>query len=270
MEAGESIFARAVLEGRPLEGELVIDCHVHLGPWHNFHIPDNGPEGLLRSMDLVGIDLAVCSPHRAIAHDYRGGNDEVAAFHRAHPDRVRPYVTINPNYPAEEVADEIGRWRKEGLLLGFKIHPSEMHYAADGEKLVPLWEAAQELGLPVLVHSWASDDYASPATLGKLADRYPAAKVIVAHSATTWEMIEQATTEAQRRDNVLLDLTGSSMLPGALETMVESVGAEKILFGTDVPFIDPRPQVGRVALARISDDDKRLIFGLNAKRVFGV
>jgi len=259
-----------VLAGQRLAGELVVDCHIHLGPWHSFHIPDNDPQGVLHSMDLVGIDVGVCSPHRAIAHDYRGGNEEVAAFHRAHPDRIRPYITINPNYPDEEIAAEIAKWREQGLLLGFKIHPSEAQYPANGDKLRALWETAQELGLPVLAHSWADDKYASPAALGRLADEYPATKVIVAHSATSWEMIEQATAEARRRDNLFLDLTGSAMLPGAVESMVESVGADRILFGTDLPFLDPRPQVGRVALARLTDDAKRLICGLNAKRVFGL
>ena len=50
--------------------------------------------------------------------------------------------------------------------------------------------------------------------------------------------------------------------------MVGGVGADRILFGTDLPFIDCRPQVGYVAAARISDDDKRRIFGRNARKLF--
>jgi len=37
---------------------------------------------------------------------------------------------------------------------------------------------------------------------------------------------------------------------------------------TDNPFIDPRPGLGRLLMARITDDEKRQILGLNAKRVF--
>ena len=49
-----------------------------------------------------------------------------------------------------------------------------------------------------------------------------------------------------------------------------AVGADRILFGTDLPFLDPRPQLGRVAFAKISDDEKRLVLGLNAARVLGI
>jgi predicted TIM-barrel fold metal-dependent hydrolase len=47
---------------------------------------------------------------------------------------------------------------------------------------------------------------------------------------------------------------------------VREVGSGRVLFGTDNPFIDPRPQIGRVALARIPDEDKLNIFGANARR----
>jgi len=63
-------------------------------------------------------------------------------------------------------------------------------------------------------------------------------------------------------------LTGSLLPRGMLERMVNGVGAERVLFGTDMPFVDGRPQIGYVACARIPDDSKRLIFGLNAKRIF--
>ncbi len=52
--------------------------------------------------------------------------------------------------------------------------------------------------------------------------------------------------------------------------MVHEAGADRVLFGTDLPFLDPRPQLGRVAFAKISDDEKRLILGLNASRIFGI
>ncbi len=266
----ESPFRAAVVEGRALSGELVIDCHTHLGPWHNFHIPEPDAVGLLRSMDRAGVSMAVCSPHRAIAHDYLGGNEEAVRLSREHPDRFRPYTTINPNYPAEEIVAEIDRRRTEGTLLAFKIHPSEMQCRADGAGFRHVWEAAEEAALPVLSHSWASDQYASPASLGELADRYPQAKVIIAHAASSWEMVEQVSEASRSRANVFLDLTGSAMLPGVVEAMAGDIGAEKLLFGSDAPFLDLRPALGRLALARISDDAKRLIFGLNAKRVFGL
>ena len=51
-----------------------------------------------------------------------------------------------------------------------------------------------------------------------------------------------------------------------IEFFVKEVGSERVTFGTDNPFIDPRPQIGRVGLADISSDEKLNIFGRNIRR----
>jgi len=50
--------------------------------------------------------------------------------------------------------------------------------------------------------------------------------------------------------------------------MVAGAGADRILFGTDIPFIDPRPQIGRVAYARLPAATLRDVFGGNARRIW--
>ena len=51
--------------------------------------------------------------------------------------------------------------------------------------------------------------------------------------------------------------------------LTETVGSERLLFGTDLPWFDEYQAVGGVLSARISDDDKRNIFYRNAERIFG-
>ena len=53
-----------------------------------------------------------------------------------------------------------------------------------------------------------------------------------------------------------------------LEEMVIRAGAQHVLFGTDMPLLGGRAQVGRILTARLTDDEKRLILGLNAARIF--
>lgn len=265
----DSEIGRAVYAAEPLHDELVIDAHTHMGPWFNFHIPQNDAAAMVRAMDRLGINLAVCSPHRAIGHDYRGGNEEVVRAEDEYPGRFLAYITINPNYPESEIAAEIEKWDAAGRIKAFKIHPSFCQYPADGEKYAPVWEYANEHALPVLSHS-GTGGHGNVEQLAQLAKKYPNVKVLVAHAASSWNMIEKSCECALKQDNLYLDLTGSPLLAGALETMVERVGADRVLFGTDMPFIDPRPGVGRIAFSRLSDDDKRKVLGLNAKRVFSV
>jgi predicted TIM-barrel fold metal-dependent hydrolase len=40
-----------------------------------------------------------------------------------------------------------------------------------------------------------------------------------------------------------------------------------VLYGSDLPLMDPRPQLGKIITARISNRDKRLILGENARRL---
>ena len=75
---------------------------------------------------------------------------------------------------------------------------------------------------------------------------------------------------AKRARNVYLDVCGSQLFYGMLERMVREVGASRVLFGTDLPFIDPRYQLGRVLFARVPDSRKRKILGTNAARLFGL
>jgi len=252
-----------VRAGETLNDLLVIDAHGHMGRWFNFHVPDGTAAGMIRTMDRIGVRAIVSSGHAAIGPDYKLGNDDIEQGARAYPGRIFGYITVNPNYPEREMRDELeARWAT-GLFLGIKFHADMHKYLSDGERYVPAWEFAHEHGIPVLSHD----------TVGHFEEpvkKYTQAKLLIAHSISSHEMLEAATGLALRHANVYLDICGSPLIYGALELAVEKVGAGRILFGTDLPFIDPRPQVGRVAFARIPEADKLRIFGENAMELFAL
>ena len=47
-------------------------------------------------------------------------------------------------------------------------------------------------------------------------------------------------------------------------------GADRVLFGSDTPLMDPRSQLGKIITANISDEAKRQILGDNARRLLGI
>jgi len=53
-----------------------------------------------------------------------------------------------------------------------------------------------------------------------------------------------------------------------VERIVREVGAQRVLWGTDFPFLEPRYLVGRVARSALNDEAKRLVFGQSARRLF--
>lgn len=258
-----------VRAGEILADELIIDCHTHMGPWFNFSIPqDPWVEGMLRAMDTCGIKLAVCAPHWAIGPNMQAGNQIIAAAVAQHPGRFRGYCTISPHYSAEEIRAELERHILHGNLSGIKIHPNVHHHPANGPLYRPVWEFAHQHALTVLSHTWESDRECNPWMFAEIAKEFPNVSILLGHSGGTPAGREEALAAAQERQSLYLDLTGSQLPHGLLEVMVRRVGAERILFGTDIPFIDCRSQIGYVTAARISDEEKRLILGKNAQRLF--
>ena len=260
-----------VLRGELLDDVLLVDAHAHLGPWYNFHIPgDFWAEGLTAAMDTCGIDLAIIAPHVGIGPDPVEGNRLAADAVEQHPNRLAAYCTVNPNYAESEMLGELDNWVTSGVCRGIKIHPTTHDYAADGPDYRPVWGFAHENGLPVLVHTWGGDALCGPLMFDGIGREFSGARIILGHSGASVSGIRESITAAQNRPNLFLDLTKSFMHQGLLEEMVSAVGADRVLFGTDLPFVDCRGQVGYVASARVTDDEKRKIFGLNAVDLFGL
>jgi predicted TIM-barrel fold metal-dependent hydrolase len=247
-------------DGR-LAGAEVIDAHAHIGPWFNFRIPHPYADGMLRTMDHAGVHVAWITADASIGPDFRLGNALVAEAVTAHPDRFRGYVTVNPHYP-EESLDDLARRYDAGWRL-VKFHTGTHDHPADGPGYRRIWEFAQERGLHLLSHS-----FPTPERLNTLAAEYPDVSILVGHAASNAALAPAYCAVCHERPNVFLDLCGSTLWRGLLERMVALAGADRVLFGSDIPFVDPRGQLGRVAFARLPDEDLRAVFGWNARRIW--
>lgn len=256
------------LLGKALERETVVDCHGHLGPWFAFNVPMGSARGMVATMDRLGIGRVVVSAHASIGPDYVLGNELAEQAAAYYPGRIYAYVGVNPNYPADQMQAELENCLSKPAFVGIKMHPDVHRYPVGGEGYRVAWEYAHARGLPVLSHVWHGSSFSAPGMFRELAGNYGGAKVILGHSGGSPEGHEECARVAKEFPNVYLDTCGSQHYYGSLERLVSAVGAERILFGTDLPFIDPRPQLGRVLFSTISDDDKRLILGLNALRLF--
>ena len=255
-----------VSQGISLADELVIDAHCHMGRWFNFNVPMGDAAGMVARMDRLGIRACIAAHHASIGPDFKYGNDEVLQAMADFPGRIYGYATVNPNYPEELIA-ELDRCVSAGMV-GIKIHPDVHQCVVDDVKYRPVWEYAEEHRLPLLSHTGTNGKNPVKSFEG-IAETYPNVTVILGHSGFGSEGADQSIEAASKFPNIYLEITGSVIVYGTLERMVRTIGADRVLFGTDLPFIDPRPQLGRVAFAKISDDEKRQVLGLNSARIFG-
>lgn len=253
-------------KGTPLDDILIIDCHSHIGCWKQFHAPQNTAEGMIASMDALGINVACITAHSSIGPDYLYGNNMVIDALTRYPDRFLGYATVNPNYSGD-MKNELGRCLAIEGMAGIKLHPGMHGCAIDDKNYRIAYETADERQLPILIHVWGKADVAA---VERLAIEYPKAQFIMGHAGAEIKAMEDALGVVNRRGNVYVDLAISSAYEGNVEWFVDEVGSKRVLFGTDMPFFDIRPAFGRVAMANICDEAKKDIFGLNMKRLLDI
>jgi uncharacterized protein len=236
---------------------MIIDAHVHVGTSAFFHMRAD-EDLLIRQADAAGFDRLFVTELNALFYDMGAGNDALAKRVARHPDRLIGYVSVpTPRLSARAVA-EVRRCHEQYGFRGLKIysHP-EASIAEPGT--FPLLEAAAEYGMPILAHT-------TPDECDYLMQHVPQARLLMAHMGGhpyafgDWH---RAVAVAKKHKNLLLDTASSQIDNGMLEWAVAEVGPEKILFGTDMPLLDPHTQLAKVSGADIDDRAKARILGGN-------
>ena len=258
--------ADQVLRGEPVHGDWdVVDAHAHVGPWFNFFTPEPSADSMLRVMDRCGVRLAVVSATYAIGVDAVAGNAQVVAMVRQHPGRFAGYAVFNPHAP--ESLTDVERLLDMPSMVGIKIHPDVQAYAADGPLYAPIWELAARRAAPVLTHTFVDSPFSDPLMFAAIAARWPEVVMLLGHSGVTGEGHRRAMQVAGAHRNVYLELCGSFTTGHWIRQMVERVGAQRVLYGSDFPFIELRYALGRVVFAGLPDADLALVLGGNARRI---
>ena len=248
-----------------IEGHSTIDFHGHVGRWDDLGFVDDQC-AMLRAMNAVGIDRSCV--FNIFHPDGRTGNDETAAFVARHPDRFIGFAFVSPLLP-DLMAHELERAVEELGFRAIKLYPPYTPYPLNHPAWDPIYSFANERGLAVLAHT-GSGEPSEPRRLGEAAPRFPNANFVAGHAGNFEPYLSQAIKVAQDCPNVYLETCSTFRVPGLIEKLVDRVGAERVLFGSDTPLMDPRPQIGRIITAAIDNEAKRLILGENARRLLNL
>ncbi|MFC1505373.1 amidohydrolase family protein [Thermodesulfobacteriota bacterium] len=145
-----------------------------------------------------------------------------------HPDRFLGWAFVNPMSETDQV-QEFNKWKGTPGFIGVKAHPFWHRY--EPIKLLPVAEQLSKIGKPLLIHpGWGSHgDYDA------LLQKIPDLKLLLAHAgfplySETWDNIKNF-------KNVYVDLSQTSYLNDRMtRAVVDYLGVEKCLFGTDGPY----------------------------------
>jgi uncharacterized protein len=247
----------------------VIDAHGHVGTHVDFPSYKADPASMVAVMDHLNIERLAVTSTLACYNDCPRGNEEVDALLKAFPDRFYGYITVNPNPPGEALV-ELRRWAHFHTPPLIKLHPGLHRYPVNGRNYAPIWDYANQTQAIVLVHTWDSDPNCGPLMFPTIAKAHPRARILLGHSGVTWRGYHQAMDAAAEAQNLYLELCGSQNHRLVLERAVERLGAERILFGSDLPYLEASMTLARVLTSRISGEAKEQILRTNFLRLIEI
>ncbi|MCP4643538.1 MAG: amidohydrolase [bacterium] len=247
-------------DGQSLAAIGIIDMHAHMGP-DTFAIPETSAASIVAAMDLTGIATTVVGPMLpSVQDECDAANAAVAEAVRAFPGRLLGYLRALPAQDPWPLS-KVEQWVDQGFT-GIKLH-NIVGVPYTHPSYHPFFEVANERRMPVLFHSWGQDQEFRE--FREIAQAYPNLNLLLAHTAASNEAGYVAI--ASEFDNVYLELATTAGPRGLVDRLVENPGADRVVWGSDVCFINQAQQLGKVIGARIPDDDKVRILSGNARRI---
>ncbi len=262
----EKIAIRAA-EGKPLD-VFVFDSHTHFleeggNCGGGYAMTMGGHSNMKKLSDRMGVDEYAVAPWLGIWTDCEAGN-ELAADMALKDSRVYPYALINPTY-GTDVEKEAIKYHIEKKFPAMKMFYSRSYVRYNDPVFEPWLKIANDNHLFALMDSGGYPTYL--ADMEDLAKKYPNISFFLDHAGRNFACAESYSVLAKKYPNVYLQLTFTSVPEGLIEYLCREGLADKTLYGTDAPMRDPRPQLGWVAFADISTEDKKKILGGNMRKI---
>jgi len=242
------------------------------------------PKAFLKFLDKAGVERAglITSVSPQVIGHTSAVNDWNARYCAAAPRRLIAFGSVHPSF-VSDAAGEVDRLLRIGIRA-LKVHPPHQLFAPNAYRdgLVPLaavYQRAQELGLPVMIHTGTSNFpgarnvYARPMLADDVGVDFPDLVVILAHGGRPLWMNE-AFFLVRRHPNMFMDISGippQKLLSDYFPRLEEI--ADKVLFGTDWPGFGGSGLEENIALLNalpLSEAARRKILYDNAARLFPI
>ena len=240
----------------------------------------------------------------AIARDC---NDEVHQLTLDHPDRFKGFATL-PMQDTRAAIAELDRAMNQLGMVGAMIDDKVNEKTYDEPEFLPFWQAAEQMGALIFIHQGdptvvesRTERYHLPNTIGNLVDRAitfasftyggvmdkcPDLKVCLAHGGgytcfgigrmdRGWQVRSEARANISSPPSAYLRrfyydcLTHSEP---ALRMLIDTVGADRVVLGTDWPAnmrID-WPVSWVLGLSSLTQEEKEAILWKNLERLLGI
>lgn len=221
-------------------------------PWNT----DAPLSAYLRRARQAGIKRTVVFP--VFQSDYSTGNRDVARLVANLPGRLIGFAMVHAGRDAGQVREIVQEAVVRHGFRGIKLHGLEHMPTRE------VCETAREFNVPLLV------DVAGKAhVIDMFAPQYPDVNFIIAHLgsfADDWRAHERVIEQLVRYDNVYADTSGVRRFDYLVQA-VKRAGPNKVLFGSDGPWLHPGVELYKIRMLGLPVECERLILGGNAGRL---
>lgn len=230
---------------------------------------DGTLKGLLRHMDESGVDVSVLLPVVTRPEQFRTVNEWAASCRSG---RIVAFGSLYPD-PAT-YKSEIDEIVKLGLK-GIKFHCESQNFTVDDPFMLRVYDYALSKGLILLHHAGYDPTFkppyrSSPRQFASVVDQLKGGVFIAAHLGGygDWDDTERCLVG---RD-IYFDISDALgyIPPEQFERIVRSHGADRFLFASDSPWGDVKKDLALFRETSLTEAEKELILGGNAKRILGL
>lgn len=241
---------------------MVWDAHTHLGPtvsWmpnYDFDVSVKAYLGFLKK-NRVKRAIALPNPQSG---DYSKANDFVAKATKEHS-QIIGFGRVDPRAGKNAVL-EVERCFSLGLQ-GIKLHPHLEFFYPSHPAFFSLYEKCLDLKMPIEFHSdKAVLAMGSPDSFSGLLKKFPKLTVLFGH------LLDLKYAQYAKLYRNVFVVTSLAPTPQVIESAVKIAGENKVLFGSDWPYLGFGFEKAKVGLASLSKNAKKKIFEKNLQRLF--
>lgn len=239
-----------------------------------------GAERLIEVMDENGVDKSVIFGFPWKNEDlFSMHNDYIIESVQKYSDRLTGFACFDPFSPAT------GKETERCLGAGLS-GVGELAFYTSGideeslKRLSPVMEICRKKDVPSLIHTNEPVGHYYPGKtpntlleIYNLIKKFPDNKMVLAHwggGIFFFNLLKKEVKESMK--NVYFDTAASPFLydPQIYRQAVEIIGADKILFGSDFPLLNPSRYFAEIEKSGLEKEDIVKICGINAEKLFQI
>lgn len=244
---------------------MIIDADVHITP-SGLTVDD-----LIPMMDRNGIAKALCWLQPPYLRQIDDLNRAIYEAMRRFPERIIGFGWANPRLGVAAARDMVRRCVQEYGFVGVKLNGAQDGYRIDDPKLaLPVIEEVARAGVALAFHVGAdSIENTHPFRVAKVARLFPEMTILMVHmgGAASPDLHDSAIEFAAEHRN--LYLIGSAAKHKAVLKAIETLGADRVCFGSDAPFRLQHVELAayEALLRDLPAADRALVMGGNIQRL---